>query len=80
MTRSVHDARSSSCECICGGRLHGVGAERALAVNTAYFAGELGTELELAALREYALLRDFADRHELDVDELRLEVATPTLF
>lgn len=29
-----HDARTSTCTCVCGGRLHGVGRHQAVAENT----------------------------------------------
>ena len=29
-----HNASEPECDCICGGRLHGVGAENAITVNT----------------------------------------------
>lgn len=35
-----HKAVTDHCECICGGRLHGVGADNALALNTRDFLGE----------------------------------------
>jgi hypothetical protein len=59
-----HDATEPDCDCICGGRLHGVGAGRAIEQNTRDLLGdELADEL-----------RAFADRNGLDVDELRVEV------
>ncbi len=56
-----HDATSPDCDCICGGRLHGVGRANAIAVNTADLLGELERAGELGA---------FAERHGLERDEL----------
>lgn len=60
-----HNASSPDCDCICGGRLHGVGAGSAVEQNTRDL---LGDELTDA-------LHAFAARNELDVDGLRVEVA-----
>jgi hypothetical protein len=58
-----HDATEPDCDCICGGRLHGIGSDRAIEQNTRDLVGdELATELA-----------GFAERNELDVDELRVE-------
>lgn len=62
-----HDARSPDCDCICGGRLHGVGAGNAIAVNTEHW-------------NESGLLEQFAKVHELDAGELRVEFGQPALF
>lgn len=58
-----HDAHEPACDCICGGRLHGVGAARAIAINTADFLGELVAAGELER---------FAERHGLTPAELSL--------
>ena len=58
-----HDAESSSCDCICGGRLHGVGAGNAVRQNTVDLIGEDNLEL----------LEQFAAAHGLDAGDLCLE-------
>lgn len=58
-----HNATAPECDCICGGRLHGVGAERAIAQNTRDLLGDAIAD-ELAA---------FAARNGVDVDELRVD-------
>jgi hypothetical protein len=58
-----HDATSPTCTCICGGRLHGVGAKNAIAFNTA----QLDPDGELR--------RAFAETHGLDPAGLRVESA-----
>lgn len=65
-----HNATSSECDCICGGRLHGVGAHRAIEENTRQWLGDELTD-ELKA---------FAERNGLDAAELRLEVQPEALF
>lgn len=63
-----HDARTADCDCICGGRLHGVGARNALAINA-------------EAIDPDGHLRErFAAANGLDADELRLEYAPEGLF
>lgn len=57
-----HGATSPACDCICGGRLHGVGADRAIERNTRDLLGD-----------DVAAIRAFAARHGLEADELRLE-------
>ena len=65
-----HDAVSRDCDCICGGRLHGVGSENALAENTRLFADDvLAAELEA-----------FAARHGYDPADLRVGFAQEALF
>ena len=62
-----HDATTPDCDCICGGRLHGVGAANAIAENTRLlFADDQHHENLLAA---------FADAHGLDGGHLKIEVA-----
>jgi orotate phosphoribosyltransferase len=64
-----HNAtRLPDCDCICGGRLHGVGAANAVAVNTE----RIDPDGELR--------RAFAQAHGFDPDELRLEHAQGALF
>ncbi len=63
-----HDAALPECDCICGGRLHGVGRARAIAVNTADLLGELERTGELEA---------FAERQGRDVRELYLAQYLP---
>ena len=47
-----HDAKAESCVCICGGRLHGVGASRALERNTRDLLGDdVADALEAFAAR-----------------------------
>lgn len=58
-----HYATSPDCDCICGGRLHGTG-KGAIEQNTRDMLGDDFVDE----------LRAFADRNELDVDELRVEV------
>lgn len=58
-----HNASDPSCDCICGGRLHGVGASHAVEQNTRDLLGD----------DNYELLKAFADEHSLDVDDLRIE-------
>lgn len=65
-----HEAASSDCDCVCGGRLHGVGAANAVAENTRL--------LDDAALA--AGLDGFASRHGLDPGELRIVLAQQELF
>jgi hypothetical protein len=60
-----HNAQSPECDCICGGRLHGVGADRAVAENTRQHFG--------AESLEDALV-DFAKRNGLSRVDLRAEV------
>lgn len=57
---NCHDATSPDCDCICGGRNHGVGLQRAIENNYAEFLG-------VKALDEYARKRGIA------VDDLSLE-------
>lgn len=57
-----HNATDPACDCICGGRLHGVGAQNAVAQNTRDLLGD-NTEL----------LEEFANLHDLDVTQLRIE-------
>lgn len=59
-----HEAASTSCDCICGGRLHGVGAKRAIEQDT----------LDLIGTDPEGALRAFAERHGLEAGELRLEL------
>lgn len=59
-----HNAVEPACDCICGGRLHGVGAECAIEQNTRDHLGDDLTD-ELHA---------FAERNGLDVAELRVEL------
>lgn len=61
-----HNAQSPECDCICGGRLHGVGADRAVAENTRQHFGEESLEEALV---------DFAKRNGLERSELRAELA-----
>lgn len=63
-----HDATEPDCDCICGGRLHGVGRSNAIAVNTADLLDELARAGELER---------FAERHELNVRELRVAQHLP---
>lgn len=63
-----HNAREPECDCICGGRLHGVGSSSAIAVNTADLLGEIAAAGELSA---------FAERHNLDADELYMAQRLP---
>lgn len=58
-----HGATSPDCDCICGGRLHGVGIERAIEQNTRHFLGDELTD-ELKA---------FAARNGLKPADLRVE-------
>lgn len=60
-----HDALEPACDCICGGRLHGVGSAAAIEQNTRDLRGD-----ELAGE-----LRAFAARNGLDARELRVDVA-----
>ena len=59
-----HDATSSTCRCICGGRLHGVGGEYAIALNTRDVFGDDFAE----AMHAYAELTG------QEVGDLRLEL------
>lgn len=63
-----HDATSPDCDCICGGRLHGVGRSQAIAVNTADLLGELERAGELER---------FAEAHNLNARELRVAQHLP---
>lgn len=54
-----HNAAEPDCDCICGGRLHGTGRQ-ALEVNTRDLLGDELTDQ----------LKAFAERNDLDVDEL----------
>jgi len=65
-----HNATSPDCDCICGGRLHGIGATNAIAENTRHHLGDNLT----------AALRAFAERRGHDPGALRAEVTQPTLF
>ncbi len=60
-----HNATAPDCDCICGGRLHGVGADRAVAENTRQ---QFGKESLQEALHE------FAERNGHEVSELRAEL------
>jgi len=55
---NCHDARTAKCTCICGGKNHGAGLERAIENNR-----------ELVGLTKEDLQR-FAAAHGLDADEL----------
>lgn len=63
-----HDAKTLKCECICGGRYHGVGAAHAIEAATEYVDpdGKLRTA--------------FAAAHGLNAGELRIEHQQPPLF
>jgi hypothetical protein len=50
---TCHNAKEPTCRCICGGRLHGVGAENAVEQNTRDMLGEDA----VIALREFAEAR-----------------------
>lgn len=63
-----HDAKEPDCDCICGGRLHGVGAGQAIAVHIELLDPD-------GKLREL-----FAQKHGLDAGELRLEHGQGALF
>lgn len=62
-----HDASKPFCDCICGGRLHGVGSANAIRTNTEQLLGAP----DVAA---------FAEAHGLDAGALRLEFAQGALF
>lgn len=49
-----HDAKEPDCDCICGGRLHGVGRENAVARNTEDLFGSLETAKAWATAHGYA--------------------------
>jgi hypothetical protein len=59
-----HEAKEETCTCICGGRLHGVGADRAVEQNTRDLLGEESVQA-------------FAKRHGLDAGELELRYPPP---
>jgi hypothetical protein len=59
---TCHNAKEPTCRCICGGRLHGVGAENAVEQNT---RDMLGDDL-------VDDLRRFADERGLNPDDLTL--------
>lgn len=63
-----HDAREPDCDCICGGRLHGVGSSAAIAVNTRDLLLELERAGELEA---------FAERHGLELRSLSMAHRLP---
>lgn len=65
-----HNAISPDCDCICGGRLHGVGADRAIEENTRDWLGDELTD-EIKA---------FADRNGYDPKELRVGFTQQALF
>lgn len=63
-----HEASTSECDCICGGRNHGKGTERAIRI-TQDLVDPLGE-----------LRRSFARTHGYDPEGLQLEVGAPRLF
>lgn len=58
-----HEAQSPDCDCICGGRLHGVGASSAIEQNTRDILGDDVADA----------LQAFAKRNGHKASELRLE-------
>jgi hypothetical protein len=65
-----HGAISPECDCICGGRLHGIGVDQAIEQNTRlWFGDELADEL-----------RTFAERNGIDAGDLTAELAPPSLL
>ena len=65
-----HGASEPECDCICGGRLHGVGVDNAIGENTRHWFGDEIT----------AELKAFAERNGLDVDDLGAEITQPSLL
>jgi orotate phosphoribosyltransferase len=63
-----HEARTPDCDCICGGRYHGVGAASAVQAATDYIDPD------------GQLRRAFAEAHGLDASELRVEAGQGALF
>jgi hypothetical protein len=63
-----HEARTPECDCICGGRYHGVGADHAVRAATEHIDPD-GT-----------LRRAFAAAHGLDAAALRVEACQGALF
>ena len=73
-----HEAVSPVCDCICGGRLHGVGARNALRLNTEHFSG--GDLDGVRAEFRRKQLEAFAARHGYDPAGLRVDFAQEVLF
>ena len=65
-----HNASTPACECICNGRLHGVGATNAITQNTRDMLGDDMAEL----------LQQYAKTHNLDAGALRVEHRQATLL
>lgn len=64
---TCHNAKEPTCRCICGGRLHGVGADRAVEKNTRDLLGDDLTDR----------LREFAGARGRDPDDLRVLFSEP---
>lgn len=63
-----HSASAGDCDCICGGRNHGVGTPRAIQ-NVQELIDPLGE-----------LRRAFADTHGYEAERLQIEATQPRLF